>query len=275
MYINTRSRVITITSVTSILYALIQYNYINFTVFKVLSLNVLFESLLLGAIVFIGFLWIVEWNVRYIRYFTVAFFPALFVSVFSFFVRLSLLQSFFSLKSWLLSFILLILFIYLLYFLLLNSNILNISSITAVPLERAAKTAQYIFSLILCYLITIIIFSLDLPVEVRIIVVSLMFFYLTYQTFWPLNLSSTELFSITGTLGIIFTLFSLVISLWPLSPPFVAIVFTTALYIVYGLGLDRVGKITSLSKLEYLTVLTVVGFFCIFVSTWGINGRLI
>lgn len=275
MYINTRARALTLTTIATILFAFIQYGYLKINFLPITSLNLLAESLLLGLLVFVGICWVVEWKIRYIRFFTVAFFPAIFITVFTFFVRLSLLQSFLSLRGWLFSFFLLVVFIFLLYFLILNSNILNIGSLTAVPLERAAKTAQYIYSLIFGYLLTVVVYSLALPIYARLLIVVVMFFYLTYQTFWTLNISSKELINLTIAVGSIFSLWAFIISLWPMPPAFVAIAFTTFLYLTFGLGLDRVGKISILSRIEYFTVLAIVLTFCIMVSTWGINGRLI
>lgn len=275
MYINTRARALTITTLVTILFSLFQIKYFDIHIFDSSLINIVIESLIIGSAVFLGIYWVVEFKLRYMRFFTVALFPAFFAMIFNIFVGLSLYSSIVSIKGGLLTTLLVIVFTFTLYFLILNANILNVSSLTGIPLERAAKTAQYIFSLIYCYLITFVLFSLQLPAVIRLPLLIATLFYLTYQTFWSSLSSISELFSVTSILTLLMVIWVLTISMWPLTPAFVALLFTTILYITYGVGLDKLGKISTLSRIEYVLVLFLVCTFCILTSNWGINGRII
>ncbi len=276
MNFTTRSKAVSVTLLLTILYfiALIYKKLIATDIDIALTVDII-SSITMSVVMFFGIWWVVEFRVKYFRVFTVLLFPALFILVVSIFADLSLFQSVFRLSGTLMSIVIGLFISVISYFLILSSNILNVSSVSGIPLERAAKTAQYVFSLLFTYFSIMLVNSLSLNIWVKIICMIIIFTYVCYQTFWILSLPANKLHFISLTTSLLLSVSLPVLYLWPIKPEFIALFYTTSLYVILGRALDRTGGSNVGLIFEYSIVVLVVTLYCIISAVWGINGRLI
>lgn len=280
MYIqvSTRFKVVMVTVITSLTFLLLQIGVIQFQGVEAVLLKKLMGALLIGIVTYIGVIWVVSLNLTRYKLLTVPLFPALLLSLFTLFIQLSLDQYLLrglGLQYAAFSLITVTIFVIITYFVILNANILNISSINVIPLARAGKSAQYIFSLIANYLFLTIIYNINVSNILRIIVTGVFFFYIVFQLNWVMSLSSNRNVKLTVPIMIVLFLMSIVLNIWPIPAEFIALIITVFLYIIFGIVLETSDKLSKAVIFEYFLVTILVIFFSLIVTDWGINGRLI
>ena len=277
MYIqvSTRFKVVMVTAITSLAFLLLQIGVIQFPGIESELLKKVLGAFFIGLITYIGVLWVVSFNLTRYKLVIVPLFPALLLSLFTLFIQLSLYRGILGLQYAAFSLITLIIFIAITYFVILNANILNISSINVIPLARAGKSAQYIFSLIANYLFLTIIYNINISNILRIIITGLFFFYIVFQLNWVMSLSSKTNVKLTVPIMVVLFLMSVVLNLWPIPSEFISLIITVFLYIIFGIVLETSDKLSKAVIFEYFLVTILVIFFSLMVTDWGINGRLI
>jgi hypothetical protein len=277
MYIqvSTRFKVIMVTAITSLAFLLLQIGVIRFEGIDSELIKKVLGAFLIGLITYIGVLWVVSLNLTRYKLVIVPLFPALLLSLFTLFIQLSLYRGILGFQYAAFSLVTFIIFVVLTYFVILNANILNISSINVIPLARAGKSAQYIFSLIANYLFLTIIYNINISNILRIVITGIFFFYIVFQLNWVMSLSSKTNVKLTVPIMVVLFLMSLVLNLWPIPSEFIALIITVFLYIIFGIVLETSDKLSKAVIFEYFIVTILVIFFSFIVTDWGINGRLI
>ncbi len=264
-----------VTAITSLAFLLLQIGVIRFVGVDSELIKKVLGAFLIGLITYIGVLWVVSLNLTRYKLVIVPLFPALLLSLFTLFIQLSLYRGILGFQYAAFSLVTFIIFVVLTYFVILNANILNISSINVIPLARAGKSAQYIFSLIANYLFLTIIYNINISNILRIVITGIFFFYIVFQLNWVMSLSSKTNVKLTVPIMVVLFLMSLVLNLWPIPSEFIALIITVFLYIIFGIVLETSDKLSKAVIFEYFIVTILVIFFSFIVTDWGINGRLI
>jgi len=277
MYIqvSTRFKVIMVTAITSLAFLLLQIGVIQVQPVESELLKKVLGAFFIGLVTYVGVLWVVSFNLTRYKLTTVPLFPALLLFLFTLFIQLSLYRGILGFQFAAFSFVTLIVFIVITYFVILNANILNISSINVIPLARAGKSAQYIFSLIANYIFLTIIYNINISNILRIVLTGIFFFYIVYQLNWVMSLSSKINVKLTVPIMVVLFLMSVVLNLWPIPSEFISLIITVFLYIIFGIVLETSDKLSKAVIFEYFIVTILVIFFSLMVTDWGINGRLI
>lgn len=277
MYIqvSTRFKVVMVTAITSLAFLLLQIGVIQFPGVESELLKKVLGAFFIGLVTYIGVLWVVSLNLTRYKLTTVPLFPALLLSLFTLFIQLSLYRGILGFQYAAFSLVTFIIFIVITYFVILNANILNISSINVIPLARAGKSAQYIFSLIANYIFLTIIYNINISNILRIVLTGIFFFYIVFQLNWVMSLSSKTNVKLTIPIMVVLFLMSLVLNLWPIPSEFISLIITVFLYIIFGIVLETSDKLSKAVIFEYFLVTILVIFFSLMVTDWGINGRLI
>lgn len=271
---STRARAIITTFVSLILFIFIQTNVIQVSLFESLILNRLVLSGILFLIVYLGVCWTVFFKLKLRNLLTIPFFPALFATVYSIFAQLSLFQIFERVIGGFYLVALVLGFGVLLYAFILNANILNSSHTTGIPLERAARTTQYIFSLLISYISYAVVFALDIHIVIKLIIFAVLIFLITTQALSAKSLTPSQLTSNSVLLTVVIFLVGVALMLWPTTPQFAALMLTAVCYLLYGVALEHGNNLSTLSKVEYFFVIMIVFGFLLYSSIWAMNGKM-
>ena len=274
MYISVRIRVVAATILLTVVYTLSKVDALNFSpVINNDLLTYLLKSLVIGILAYVLALWVVSFKATGIKKVTVLLMPALSLFLFTLFSELSLYQIF-GLKTALIIVFLVIIFATYCYFLLLNANLLNLAHFENIPLLKAAITANYIFSILDIYIFSIIIFSLNISIELRFIILLVLTFFFSFQSCWPAynRLKDSVRMALAFAMFIILLAASLL--LWPIPVELIALFISAFAYVFLGLALEKNEKIYKGLYFEYLLVIAIVAIFCIASANFGINGSI-
>lgn len=138
------------------------------------------------AIFSLPFFWLgLHGEARGVRFLTLLILPFFFVLGFGynfyFFPNLS-----FYFKLFLLGF-----FFWGIYSLFLIANIFNVGSGKAIPLLKTARTTNFLFTIIVSFLFSTLLFKFDFDFWIQSLIVSSFFFLITLQYLWSLSLKET------------------------------------------------------------------------------------
>lgn len=270
-----RTKSIITTLIATILFLFTQRLVFILNILEQTLLNKVLLSVGLSVIIFLLISWVIKFNLKNARLYTIAIFPALFIFVFSIFGHLSLLQLFLRVIGGFYLGLLTTLFALIVYTLTLNTNLLLTSKFVDLPLERAAKTIVYIFCLLFVYLSMSVILSLDTFWMLKIILSILVSIITLAQAYSTLNITRSQLFNNVCAILPIFICLNLIIFLIPSKANYIALFVTSIYYTILGVGLEDSSKITLSSKIEYLAVIVLTCIFMLYTSSWGIAGSLI
>lgn len=167
------------------------------------------------------------------------------------------------------------LFAFGLYSMFLTQNIFAVSSTRTIVLLRSARIVSFVLTILVLFFLINFIFSLRLPVFLTPIVVSLICFFLNFQSLWIYGnfeksaIPEILLYSTFITLSI-FEL-SVILIFWPVSSAIYSIFLTGIFYIYSGLSHAWIEKRLFRGIMwEYIWV----GFLSILIlfvfSGWGI-----
>lgn len=277
MEVSTRIKTLLATIITTLTYLAFEFGVIKLDFLNLSDLEKrVGVSIIISIVLYFSIIWVVSFKLNFIRMLIIPLFPAIFMFLFSLFIGLSFYQGIFGLTAVTLSIVTTILILLLTYGLILNVNILNIASFNeTLPLARAAKTAQYIFSLVCNYLFFTIIYNVNISNVLRTILTLLFMFYLSFQLLWVMSLSSRVNIQLTIPISLVLFLITLAFNLWPIPSEFIALLLTTCFYVIFGVALEVSPKFSREVIFEYTIITILVLMFCFVVTDWGINGRLI
>lgn len=163
------------------------------------------------------------------------------------------------------------------YFLILTVNILNGARLySQLPLEQAAKAAQFIIGLVSTYLILIYTFSSGQNLFERVTLILLFVSYFTYSSLSSVKEidSYTVVLKTLAITGIMF-LSILGISIWPIDNTYSILAIAVVYYIVFNISLEVRKRLSKSVWIEYGVLLALVMLLLLTSSIWGINGTLI
>lgn len=155
------------------------------------------------------------------------------------------------------------------YLLLLSQNVFNVASERAIPLYRAASTANFVYSIFTMILLDSIVFSFNLPFFINMLFVTVLCFPLFLQILWSVKIEkiSGQILVYASILSLLIGESALAFSFWSSAPLVVALYLNSISYGLLGILLeflkDRLNKKTVI---EYAGVGGAL-FVCIFLIT--------
>ncbi|HEC65328.1 MAG TPA: hypothetical protein ENI23_08540 [bacterium] len=271
---STRLRSILVTAVASISFLLLQLLDFNLSA-EAGILESLLRSLIISFIVFIGIYWVVNFKIKIDRVLPILTFPALLIFVISFFAELIIFTSLDGageIGFLIASAIVLSVFVYVA---VLTANILNVSVASKIPLGQAGRAAQYVLVLLASYLGFFILFSVGLIVFIRLPAIFLFTLFLSYSSFWTIELKNKESVLSSLILSFIVLFAATVLVIWPLSVGYVSLMLSMIMYMGLGVGLEIREKITGYVWVEYSLLFIVMIIIALLFASFGINGTLL
>lgn len=123
------------------------------------------------------------------------------------------------------------------YWLILSQNILNVASDRAIPLYRAASTANFVYTIFTFILLVGIIFSLSLPFYYNGLLVAVVSFPLSLQSLWSIKMEklSSQIIVYSVVLSLILGESAVALSFWPQAPLINAFYVNSINYIFLGI----------------------------------------
>lgn len=123
------------------------------------------------------------------------------------------------------------------YWLVLSQNILNVASDRAIPLYRAASTANFVYTIFTFILLVGIIFSLNLSFIWNGLLVAIVSFPLSLQSLWSIKMEkmSSQIVVYSIVLSLILGESAVALSFWPQAPLINALYVNSINYIFLGI----------------------------------------
>lgn len=271
--LSTRNRIFILTSLICLLFLILKD-----TDFRVLlGFEFYFDPVkpfFFALMTYIGTIWVLFFKIKGERFITISLFPALAILALTTFISI-ILKDLNSVEQFsILIFALIILWIFL-YITLLTVNILNTAYVSDVPLEQAAKAALFVITLIVGYLDYFLLFSNDFFIIIRALVAGISTFLLVNITLWTIELKLKHRIIASINISLLQLFASLVLSIWPATPPYIALVLVLMLYITLGIALEIREIISRWIWVEYISLFVLIILLLLLTSEWGINGSII
>lgn len=123
-----------------------------------------------------------------------------------------------------------------LYWLILSQNILNVASDRAIPLYRAASTANFVYTIFSLILIVSIVFSLNLPFYWNGLIVAIVSFPLSLQSLWSIKMEKldSQIIVYSFVISLILGESAMALSFWPQASLVTALYVNSICYIFLG-----------------------------------------
>lgn len=159
-----------------------------------------------------------------------------------------------------------------LYGVLLIENIFSVASIRTIQLFRAARSVNFILTLVTSLFFFTAVFSLRLPFWWIGIGVFLTSFILSFPSFWSVDLKNnyvSEVGKFALTVGWLVSLVSLALAFWPVKPFMGGLMLTSVLYALLGVMEQRLSsKIYLESAMEYLATVLIIMIIGFLTTSW-------
>lgn len=159
-----------------------------------------------------------------------------------------------------------------LYSLFLSENIFTVASMRTIALFSSAKTVSFIITIVSYFFLTNVVFSLDIPVIFKAIIVFIYTSFYIAQSFWSYTLEKefTRSFYLwVLALSLCFFEFAIILSFWPSDLTFIALFLTGLFYTFVGLSHVWMDKRLFRSVLwEYIWVSAIVFFLLFLFTNW-------
>lgn len=158
-----------------------------------------------------------------------------------------------------------------LYSLFLSENIFSVGSLRTIGLVSSAKTVTFLIMLLSYFFLSNVVFSLDLSMLPKAILIFLYTFFLMAQSFWTYTLEKlTKWYFIwIAMLSLCFFEIALMLWFWPSDPTFTAIFLSGLFYIFVGLSHVWLEKRLFRSILwEYIWAAVIVFSVLFLFTSW-------
>jgi hypothetical protein len=274
--LNTRARVIIVSILTAIIYAV--QATLDFESYFNLDSKLfadLLKGLILGVFLYIGAFWALFFKVRGERLITIMLFPSFGIIALSILLQLILTSFIGGIGQIPLFIVSLLTIAFFTYINLLSVNILNTSYLQNIPLAQAAKAAIFILSLLDGFLIFFLLFTNDINILYRISGAFLTVLLLSYISLWSVDMFRSEKLLTSIALAVLLSFIAGVISIWPISAPYLALTLTLIFYIFMNISLEMREIISEYIWVEYAIIFSLILLLLLLLSEWGINGLLI
>jgi hypothetical protein len=272
--LDTRNRIILATLISTIIYFIaLEVNFLN--LFDIDLIIDPIKPFIVSMVIYISTFWALSYKVNKERLITILMFPSILGLFYTLFIELIITTFIDSNIYYWVTVISLIIFAVILYVTLLTVNILNTAYKTEIPLEQAAKAAHFVITLGISYIAFFIIFSYDFWIIIRIVYIFITVFILVYISLWTLDEKLKNRVFASLLIAISFILIAIVISLWPITTPYITLVMTVYLYMSLGVALESREIISNWIWVEYALLFVLLIFMLLLVAEWGINGTFI
>lgn len=277
MNISTRTRIIVVSVLTAILYAV--FNNVDFN--QLLNIESatgidFVKAVVLGALLYIGNAWALHFRIKGERFVTVLVFPALGTMALSLLVELIVVTLIPGTAGQIAILIVSTLTIALFtYICLLTVNLLNLKYLEKIPLAQAARAALFIIALVDAYLVFFMAYSNDLHILLRVLVVAIIGGVLMYIALWTIELRLKYRLNVTIIVALVLAFISGILSMWPLQAQYLALILSLFFYIFMNIAMEMRENIGKWIWVEYLTLFGLIIILMTTISEWGINGPLI
>jgi hypothetical protein len=267
-----RTKVIILTIVTVLIFLLLQVLDLS----RVIATNTeLFKALIVSAVFLIGLYWAIGFKVQGSRFVTILGYSTYLVFIQSLFLELIVFQNVGRISEKTASFAILVVFAFSIYFLTLTVNILNLSYLSNIPLAKAAKAANFVYTLFGAYFSFLLIFRAGLDTWVRLAVFLFVIILLTFSIFWFKQESKKQLLGETIVVVLTMFTFALIFMIWPFPVEVATMFYTIIFYILIGLGLEERDTTSKVMRAEYIVLIIIAVLLVLKLASWGINGTLI
>lgn len=159
-----------------------------------------------------------------------------------------------------------------LYGVLLIENIFSVASIRTIQLFRAAKSVNFILTLITSLFFFTAVFSLRLPFWLISSGSFLISFILSFPTFWSVDLKNnymSEVGKFSVTVGWLVAIVACALSFWPVKPFMGGLMLTSVLYALLGVLEQRLSaKVYLESAVEYLATVLIIVIIGFLTTSW-------
>ncbi|QQR93663.1 hypothetical protein IPJ91_00715 [bacterium] len=157
------------------------------------------------------------------------------------------------------------------YSLLLNTNILAIALKQDIPLARAAKSVNYIYSILTLYFIVVSLFSVNLNLYYRLFAFAIIVLLLCYQSLSFLHkINSTKRSQLLLLIAFAIINTSLGVMLFQLSPQILSLLLTILYYILISIVYDENSKYRLKNLIEYIGSFALILIVVVINIDWGI-----
>lgn len=154
------------------------------------------------------------------------------------------------------------------YGILLVENIFSVASIRTIQLFRAARSANFIFSLITSLFFYTVALSLRLPFWWVFLITFAVSFLLSYANLWSVDLkmpSYQDIFRYSFSASWVLAVLSIMLCFWPVKPFMGGLMLTSGLYALLGVLEQRLSNRVYLEGLlEYgvsSLIIIIIGYF--------------
>ncbi len=274
MKFDSRKRILLLSSLLALVHIILARTDLNAELGLNLPLNFV-NPFFLAAMAYLGTAWVLYFKVKGERLFTVLMFPAISIFAFSTFVELlmpSVVSGLGQLSLIISSAVVIWVFIYIV---LLTVNILNAAFIHDIPLGQAARAALFVLNLIISYVVAFLTFSNEIFLPIKVAIFFLIALSLTYIGLWSIKINLYQKLISSLTIGFIYALGGLILSLWPITAPYSSLVVTLVFYTCLGIALEVRDIISDWIWIEYTSLFVLILLLLGLVAEWGINGTLI
>jgi hypothetical protein len=159
-----------------------------------------------------------------------------------------------------------------LYGVMLIENIFSVASIRTIQLFRAARSVNFILTLVTSLFFFTAILSLKLPFYWIFLGTFATSFVLSFPSFWSVDLKNnyvSEIGRFSLTVGWLVGLVSLVLAFWPIKPFMGGLVLTSVLYALLGVMEQRLSsKVYLESAVEYLATVFIIVIIGFLTTSW-------
>lgn len=159
------------------------------------------------------------------------------------------------------------------YAILLVENIYNVAAVRTIQLLRAAHSVGLLLTLVTCFLLFAIIFSLHLPFYWNFLLVFVTSFLLVLQSLWAMKLEakiSQEIFLYTVVTSLVLSELAFVFSFWPIQTIIEALFLTTVFYSLVGMVQQHlVERLFKRTVIEFIVVSAIVFMLVLLTTRWG------
>lgn len=241
-----------------------------------LVLRIIITLVVLGVTIFILTQFILLLPKKNIQRLVLALYPAFVLSPFLLFMLSLLVTESTSFGKFLLSFVFALSCFVVSYFVLLTTNILHTSIFVSIPLEQAARAAQFIFTLVSSYVVLILFFGAQYIFVEKVLFILPFIFFVSFSSIIMLPKVDIKL-ALIKTANIVLTiLFAIfVMSIWPINYIYAILTIAVCFYIMLSISLEMRQVLTNYIWGEYGVLIALIIILLVLNSTWGINGTLI
>lgn len=159
-----------------------------------------------------------------------------------------------------------------LYGIILVENIFSVASIRTIQLFRAARSVNFILTLVSSLFLFTVVLSLKIPFWLIFILVFVVSLLLSFPSFWSVDLKNNqinEIWKFSLMVGWLVGSLAIVVSFSPVKPFMGGLMITSLFYSLLGVLEQRLSSRVYLeSVIEYVATVIIIVFIGILTTTW-------